>query len=127
MTTRDYYQVLGVGRTATPGDIRAAYVRLSRRHHPDVTGHLPVRLREVQQAYRCLSDEKQRAAHDRVIAQGDREHAARQARIQRRLHGYDRRHPRVMARPRRAWPWRRLLAVGVGVAVIAQLSWQAFS
>ena len=123
MTGRDYYQVLGVARAATAGDIRAAYVRLSRRHHPDMEGQLPARLREVQQAYRCLSDEGRRAEHDRAILAGERLHAARQARVQRRLHGYDRRHPRHRPGPRRRWPWRRLLAIGAAAA-IAQLSWR---
>jgi DnaJ-class molecular chaperone len=120
MTGHDFYQVLGVPRGAAPDEIRAAYVRLAKRHHPDVHGSLPTRLREVQQAYRCLSDGEARGRHDRVIAEAERSHLARQQRVQRRLGRYDRRHSHDMARPdRRRWP---LLVAATGIAIVVGVS-----
>ena len=119
---RDYYQVLGVAREASPAAIRTAYARLARRHHPDVVGELPSRLADVQQAYRCLSDPEARARHDRTIAEVERAHADRQRRVQQRLHGYDRRHPRVPPSPGSRWRWRRLAMVVAGAALVAELS-----
>lgn len=67
MTTADFYQVLGVRPDATPEEIRAAYYRLARTCHPDVST-LPdaeERMRRVNEAYELLSDPERRAAYDR--------------------------------------------------------------
>ena len=122
MTGRDFYQVLGIARDATSADIRTAYARLVRRHHPDVVGELPSRLNEVQQAYRCLSDMESRARHDRAIAEHQRQHLEHQRRVQKRLERYDRRHPSARSRPRRRLRWPSLLMAAAGLAVIARLS-----
>lgn len=123
MTQRDYYQVLGVTREASHADIRAAFVRLSRLHHPDVadSDHLPWRVQDVRQAYHCLSDATLRAAHDRALAETLRLHLAQQRTVQRRLHRYDRRHPHPVPRPYHRNGWWALLAVGIlaGLVVAA--------
>ncbi|MGU3392441.1 J domain-containing protein [Sphingomonas sp. M1A8_2b] len=97
MSQRNFYQVLGVARNASHPEIRAAFVRLAKHHHPDharsSTG-LPGRLHEIQQAYRCLSEPGARARHDHDLAESERLHMARQRRVQDRLHRYDGRHPR---------------------------------
>jgi molecular chaperone DnaJ len=64
---QDYYETLGVGRTAAPDEIRKAYRRLARKHHPDVNpGDKAAedRFKEVQEAYDVLSDEKKRQMYD---------------------------------------------------------------
>lgn len=64
----DYYQILGVMRTATAADISAAYHLLARRHHPDVS---PVsndslaRIKLINEAYEVLSDAEKRRDYDR--------------------------------------------------------------
>jgi molecular chaperone DnaJ len=66
---RTYYQVLGVSENAPADEVRRAYRRLARRHHPDVagcSGTLP--FREVRQAYETLSDEKRRRTYDERLA-----------------------------------------------------------
>lgn len=68
MTKRDPYEVLGVSKNATPEEIKSAYRRLARRHHPDVNQGDPSaeeRFKEVGEAYSVLSDPDRRARFDR--------------------------------------------------------------
>ncbi|MEO1007684.1 MAG: DnaJ C-terminal domain-containing protein [Planctomycetota bacterium] len=67
MADRDYYDVLGVSRTATQDEIRTAYRRLARKLHPDATKDegSTERFAEVQQAYEVLGNAEKRAAYDR--------------------------------------------------------------
>jgi curved DNA-binding protein len=63
---RDYYEILGVSRTATPEQIKAAYRKLARKYHPDVNKEpgAQQKFTEVQQAYDVLSDEQKRKLYD---------------------------------------------------------------
>jgi len=63
---RDLYEILGVRRDATDDDIRKAYRRLAREHHPDVSGDPAAeeRFKEVAGAYEILSDPDKRARYD---------------------------------------------------------------
>jgi molecular chaperone DnaJ len=61
------YEVLGVAKTASADDIRKAYRKLARKHHPDVNPGKPAeaeKFKQVAAAYEILSDEKKRAAYD---------------------------------------------------------------
>lgn len=64
---RDYYEVLGVARTATKEDIKKSYRRLARRFHPDVSSEdgADEKFKEISEAYEVLSDDHKRAAYDR--------------------------------------------------------------
>lgn len=64
---RDYYEVLGVGRTATEEELKKAYRRLARQYHPDVNKgeDAEARFKEINEAYAVLHDPQKRAAYDR--------------------------------------------------------------
>ena len=64
---RNYYEVLEVNRQATADDLRRAYRRLAKLHHPDVNKDPGAEeiFKEINEAYAVLSDEEQRAAYDR--------------------------------------------------------------
>lgn len=65
---QDFYEVLGVERDASSKDIQAAYRRLARRYHPDLTGGdkaAEERFKAANEAHEVLSDAKKRAAYDR--------------------------------------------------------------
>lgn len=64
---RDYYEVLGVDRSATPEEVKKAYRQLARRYHPDVSGesNTEALFKEVNEAYEVISDADKRAAYDR--------------------------------------------------------------
>lgn len=69
-TARDYYEVLGIARTASQEDIQRAYRTLARRFHPDINKDPGAedRFKEVTEAYEVLSDPDQRARYDRFGA-----------------------------------------------------------
>ena len=65
---KDYYAALGVAKDAAAEEIKRAYRKLARRHHPDVNPGDPAaeeRFKEVAEAYHVLGDKERRAAYDR--------------------------------------------------------------
>ncbi|HYE78732.1 MAG TPA: J domain-containing protein, partial [bacterium] len=67
-TQRDLYEVLGVDRTASADEIRKAFQKLARKHHPDVNPgnkeEAEAAFKEIAQAYEILSDPDKRSAYD---------------------------------------------------------------
>lgn len=70
MDFKDYYQVLGVARDATPEQIKKAFRRRAREFHPDVSQakDAAARMAEINEAHAVLSDAQRRAAYDAVGA-----------------------------------------------------------
>ncbi len=66
-TKRDYYDVLGVARSASADEIRSAYRKLARQYHPDVNKETDAEanFKEINEAYEVLSNGEKRAAYDR--------------------------------------------------------------
>jgi len=68
MSKRDYYEILGVSRTAADQEIKSAYRRLAMRHHPDKNPNDAMaeeKFKEAAEAYAVLSDVEQRRRYDR--------------------------------------------------------------
>lgn len=67
VTTKDYYEVLGVQRTATPEEIKKAYRRLALKYHPDKNKGdktAEAKFKEISEAYAILSDADKRKRYD---------------------------------------------------------------
>ena len=65
--TRDHYEVLGVSRDASPEEVKRAYRRLARQHHPDTNqddGGAEAEFKLVAAAYEVLSDPDRRRNYD---------------------------------------------------------------
>ena len=68
MSKRDYYEILGVERTATDGQMKTAFRKLAMTYHPDRNPgdkEAEIKFKELNEAYQCLSDGQKRAAYDR--------------------------------------------------------------
>src|ERR1043165_5049530 len=68
---KDYYQSLGVPRTASDADIKKAFRKLAREHHPDVAKDkkkAEEKFKEINEAYEVLSDKDKRRKYDELGA-----------------------------------------------------------
>jgi curved DNA-binding protein len=76
MEFRDYYRILGVAPEADAAEIKAAYRKLARKFHPDVSKEAGAedRFKEVAEAYEVLSDAGKRADYDQLRAWGGGRH-----------------------------------------------------
>src|SRR3972149_8553453 len=66
---KDYYKVLGIDKSASEEDVKKAYRKLAREHHPDVVSEkdkeaAEKRFKEINEAYRVLSDAEKRKMYD---------------------------------------------------------------
>jgi molecular chaperone DnaJ len=67
MAAKDYYETLGVPKSATADEIKKAYRRLARKHHPDAGGS-EEKFKEIGEAYEVLSDPEKRSQYDQFGA-----------------------------------------------------------
>jgi curved DNA-binding protein len=68
---KDYYQVLGVAKSATQDEVRKAFRRLARQHHPDVAKDkktAEAKFKEINEAYEVLGDAQKRKEYDELGA-----------------------------------------------------------
>jgi len=64
MTKRDYYEVLGIGKTASADEIKKAYRKAAVKFHPDKDGGDETKFKEVTEAYEVLKDSQKRQRYD---------------------------------------------------------------
>ncbi|MBA4159473.1 MAG: molecular chaperone DnaJ [Gemmatimonadetes bacterium] len=67
--TKDFYRILGVAENATADEIKKAYRKLAKQHHPDANPNDPAaseRFKEISEAYSVLADEQKRKQYDQV-------------------------------------------------------------
>jgi molecular chaperone DnaJ len=68
MAKRDFYEVLGVGKSADEKDLKAAYRKLAKQYHPDANPgdkQAEAKFKEINEAYDVLKDPQKKAAYDR--------------------------------------------------------------
>jgi molecular chaperone DnaJ len=68
MSKRDYYETLGVAKTASEAELKSAFRKLAMKYHPDKNPgdkDAEVQFKEINEAYQTLSDAQKRAAYDR--------------------------------------------------------------
>lgn len=65
-TKRDYYEILGVSKTGSDAEIKSAYRKLARKHHPDVdkSPNAGEKFKEISEAYQVLSDAQKKKTYD---------------------------------------------------------------
>ena len=64
---RDYYEVLGLQKSATDEEIKKAFRKIAKKHHPDLNPNdkeAEAKFKEANEAYAVLSDKEQRAKYD---------------------------------------------------------------
>jgi DnaJ-class molecular chaperone len=92
-TPRDYYQILGIARSASADDIKKAYRRLARQYHPDLHGgakkaEMEKKFKELNEAHEVLSDPDKRKKYDQYGAQWEQAEAFEKARQQGGAQGF---------------------------------------
>ena len=135
MPALTHYDILGVATTAGPSEIREAYRRLAREHHPDRSASALQRgggdasMSAINEAYRVLSDAARRAVYDASLRELQRGPAAPPTGSAGQQHRVDQ-SPTVPSFPSHLGParvpWRSLLFFGViavvGIVVLAQFT-----
>ena len=97
MAYKDYYQILGIPRTASEDDVKQAYRKLARKYHPDVSKEKDAeqRFKDLNEAHDVLKDEKKRGLYDqygeswKAVAEGRAAPGAEHASEDFRAQGFD--------------------------------------
>src|SRR3989344_1646546 len=66
---KDYYNILGVNKTASKDEIKKAFYKLAHKYHPDKKEGNEAKFKEVNEAYQVLSDDSKRSKYDQFGSQ----------------------------------------------------------
>ena len=66
---KDYYDILGVPKTASKDEIKKAFYKLAQKYHPDKKGGNEAKFKQANEAYQTLSDDDKRAKYDQFGSQ----------------------------------------------------------
>jgi molecular chaperone DnaJ len=66
MAEKNYYEILGLGKDASPEEIKSAYRKLAKQYHPDINKEAGAseKFKEINEAYECLSDPQKKSNYD---------------------------------------------------------------
>jgi molecular chaperone DnaJ len=104
-----HYEVLGVSRDASTPQVRAAFRRLARAHHPDTSASGSAEsLSPINEAWRVLGDPALRRAYDRSLEAEARPHVAEDWAPS----------PMFESPPESSFPWRFMAAAGIGIVLL---------
>ena len=70
MANKDYYEILGVGKSSTKEEIKKAFHKMAHKYHPDKKEGDEAKFKEVNEAYQTLSDDQKRAQYDQFGSAG---------------------------------------------------------
>ncbi len=68
--SKDYYEILGVNKSASKDELKKAYHKMAHKYHPDKNKGDDIKFKEVNEAYQTLSDEGKRSQYDRFGSDG---------------------------------------------------------
>ena len=107
MDYKDYYQILGIERTASTDDIKKAFRKLARKYHPDMNPGdktAEARFKEINEAYEVLSDAEKRGKYDTLGPNWQEQFGPQGPPPNMRTRTYT---GGRSAQPGRGWLWRR--------------------
>lgn len=113
---KDYYQILGLEKTATKQEIKKKFRELAKKYHPDISkeANSEEKYKEIQEAYNVLYDEEKRKQYDSIGSQRYYEQNYYGNNNYNRYEGFNRTNVRYVQFQNFKW-WQKLLLIIIGI------------